>query len=131
MSIGAPPVIDPRVIDRFRSAGRSIQWQAVDSSEGGNHRTRIATLYEQSARVEERATAASREMVVDSGPVGALVLVLEVDRQGLPHALDPVAGGQIEGFPDGALRAVWKTGPLPPPGTTWKDVIDLARYALR
>jgi hypothetical protein len=124
-------VIDPRIVDRFRSAGRSIQWRSITSNEGADHRARIATLYEEPARIEERETAAGREMVVDSGPVGALVMVLEVDRQGLPHTLDPVEGGRIEGFPNGALRAVWTTGPVPAAGATWKDVLDLARYALR
>ena len=131
MSIGGPPVIDPRIIDRFRNAGRSIQWQSLVPNEGGSPRARIAPLHAQPARVEERETASGREMIVDSGPVGALVLVLEVDRRGLPHALDPVAAREIEGFPDGALRAVWEIGPVPVPGPVWKEVLDLARYALR
>ncbi len=131
MSIGSSPVIDPRIIDRFRTAGRSIQWQSVVPNEGGSSHARIATLHEQPARVEERETVSGREMIVDSGPVGALVLVLEVDRHGLPHALDPVAGGETEGFPEGALRAIWGTGPVPAPGAVWKDVLNLARYALR
>jgi len=131
MSDGSSPVIDPRIIDRFRNAGRSIQWQSAVPNEGANPRTRIATLHEQPARVVERETESGHEMIVDSGPVGALVLVLEVDRRGLPHAIAPVSAGRIEGFPDGALRAIWETGPLPAPGTVWKDVLDLARYALR
>lgn len=131
MSGPAPPAVDPRVIDRFRRAGRSILWAPRESGPEASFRSRVATLHEESARVDERSAAGGREMLVDSSPVGALVLVLEADRHGLPQTLEPVAGGRVAGFPDGALRAVWKSGPASTPETAWKDVVDLARYALR
>ena len=124
--------IDPRLVPRFRAAGTAIHWQELPFEGGEGYRLRISTLHEQPARVEERRTVAGGEMIVDSSPVGALVLVLEVDRRGLPQALNAVPAGGIDGFPDGALKATWVPGPAPsiPLGPTWKDVLDLARYAL-
>ncbi len=132
MSAGPAPAIDPRLALRFRAAGESVHWQEIVSEQGHRHRLRIATLHEQPARIEERRTDSGREMVVDSGPVGALVLVLEVDRRGLPQALRAIPAGEIDGFPDGALKAIWAPTPMPPVplGPVWKDIVDLARYAL-
>ncbi|MGP8135534.1 MAG: hypothetical protein ACLQD8_05385, partial [Thermoplasmata archaeon] len=73
MSAGPAPAIDPRLALRFRAAGESVHWQEIVSEQGHRHRLRIATLHEQPARIEERRTDSGREMVVDSGPVGALV----------------------------------------------------------
>lgn len=127
------PWIDPRAIDRFRVAGRSIRWQERSWESSDRHRVRIATLREESARVEEWGSVSGRELVVDSSPVGALILALEVDRDGPPAEIGPVDGGALPGFPDGALRAEWRTvaarSQTPPP--TWKEIVGLARYALR
>lgn len=131
MSGGSSSPIDPRVAERFRLAGRSIEWKSLAAPTRAEHGVRLATLHEETTRVAERETTSGHELVVDSGPVGALVLLLEVDRRGLPSELAPIDGGRIEGFADGALRAVWGAGPAPAPGTLWKEIVNLARYALR
>ena len=50
---------------------------------------------------------------VDSGPVGALVLLLEADRRGRPRLLVAQNAGRDPGFPSGALVAA--RGPVPDP----------------
>lgn len=133
MSPGAPPRMDPRALDRFRAAEPSIQWTEIPSAASGSGRARVATLRDESARIEERRTDSTRELIAESSPVGALVLALEIDRSGPPHELAPVEGGRIPDFPQGALRAVWRsaTDPRTDCVSAWKDVVDLARYALR
>ncbi len=72
-------------------------------------------------------------LTVESGPVGALVLLLEVEARGAPARL--VAESRTAPpFPMGALSAVW--GRAGGPGgdrasIPLSDLVVLARYALR
>jgi len=81
--------------------------------------------------VETWGTARSGGVAVDSGPVGALALLLEADTRGLPSALGAANAGRDPAFLAGSLVAMW--GPTPPPydtRPTLRDVVELARYAL-
>lgn len=70
-------------------------------------------------------------MVVSSGPVGALVLIAECARRGMPTTLEARNGGELPDYPEGALEARWK-GRITPArhALPFADVVDLARYAL-
>jgi hypothetical protein len=69
--------------------------------------------------------------MVDSSPIGALVLVLAVDGRGLPAALGAVHAGRDPAFPSGAIVAVWGKGPVPlDEHPRLEDLVELARYAL-
>jgi hypothetical protein len=129
-----PAAVDPGLLTRFRSAGAELLWREEkparrrSGAAGAKDRIRIAHLHDEEARVLELADGG---LVVDSGPVGALVLLMEIDRRGLPHALEAKDGGTRPGFAQGALEAHWG-GPAGAnaPGLPLKDVIQLARYAL-
>jgi hypothetical protein len=121
------------LLTRFKNAGAKIAWRAGPKApkRPRDRRVRVAHLNDEEARVESWGTGSSGGVEVDSGPVGALVLVLEADRRGLPAALDPVEAGADPAFPGGALRAQW--GRAAKPGTTalaLHDLVELARYAL-
>ena len=123
---------DEHLLARLRSAGAAITWRSAPFSRAGSD-ARIAHLHDEEARVEERAEGSEVTIVTDAGPVGALVLLLEIDRRGaLPH-LASVAPGVIPGFGQGGIRATWPGGGTPAfsldelPVT---DLIGLARYAL-
>jgi hypothetical protein len=69
--------------------------------------------------------------MVDSGPLGALVLMLAVERRGIPSGLGAVHAGRDPAFPAGAIVAIWGDGPVPEDERPRpEDVVDLARYAL-
>ena len=76
-------------------------------------------------------TPTGLELRVDAGPVGALVLLLEMDRRGLPSGLGAADGSRDPAFPSGALVAVWGSGTVPADSRPQlSDLVDLARYAL-
>lgn len=82
--------------------------------------------------MEDRGRGARPSFVVDSGPVGALVLLLEIDRRGPPTLLTTHAAGQRPGFSQGALEARWApTRGADEPAIPLRDLVELARYALR
>jgi hypothetical protein len=69
--------------------------------------------------------------MVDSSPVGALVLILAVDGRGVPDALGAVHAQRDPAFPSGAIVAVWGNGPAPDDERPrLEDLVELARYAL-
>ncbi len=69
--------------------------------------------------------------MVDSGPLGALVLMLAVVQRGAPSALGAVHAARDPAFPAGAIVAVWGAESVPEDERPRpEDVIDLARYAL-
>jgi hypothetical protein len=134
--------LDSGLLDRFRLAGTQIVWRSAPVPKGkpGESRTRapkghddrqIAHLNDEEASVERRGPTSTPTVVVDSGPVGALVLVLEMDQRGLPHRLTTHESGHLPGFPHGALEASWavpvREAPLELP---LSDLVGLARYAL-
>jgi len=126
--------IDPGLLERFRAAGGEIQWRSAPKSA---HRrpprtARIAHLHDEEARVETWGTVRTGGVEVDSGPVGALVLLLEADRRGVPTALGAAEAGRDLAFPTGALVAVWGSGSVPLDSVPeLGDLVELARYALR
>jgi len=130
---GAPLPIDAGLLARIRAAGGSIQWREAPGppAPARGRRARIATLHEEEARVETWGTGRSGGIAVDSGPVGALVLLLEADVCGLPSALGAGNAGRDAAFPSGSLVAIWGSK-APPDDTrpTLRDVVELARYAL-
>ncbi len=129
----APVRIDPGLLARYREAGRRIAWRAAPkgSKRATGHRARIAHLHDEEARVEEWGTARRAGIAVDSGPVGALVILLEIDRRGPPTHLGAEDAGRNAAFPSGAIVAVW--GDVVVPTDThprFEDLVELARYAL-
>ena len=134
--------LDTGLLDRFRLAGAQIVWRPAPRSKGkpnpsrtrpavGVESRRVAHLNDEEANVERRGPPSAPTLVVDSGPVGALVLLLEMDERGLPHRLTTYEAGRLLGFPRGALEASWDPAvgdsPLELP---LSDVVGLARYAL-
>ena len=125
------------LLQRFRSAGAEIQWR--DAAPAGRARragrasehVRIAHLHDEEARVEESGRGKQHRVAVDAGPLGALVILLEVDRRGLPSALGAAEGGKETGFPSGAIVAAWGGASVPLDSVpTLHDLCELARYAL-
>ncbi len=138
MSVPELPV-DPGLLRRFQAAGGEIAWRSAPSPPRGPRRraarprgdARIAHLHDEEARVEEEPGAIVHRLVTDSGPVGALVILLEIDRRGLPGSLRTHEAGALPAFPQGALEARW--GSPPKDGETQlplRDLVELARYAL-
>jgi len=125
--------VAPGLLERFRSAGLTIEWRPASGTSGRKKKNvRIAHLFQEEARVETQKTAGGTSLKVDSGPVGALVLLLEGDRRGPPRCLVSQNAGRDPAFPSGALVAVW--GPLEDPPSDGPvrvpDLVELARYAL-
>ncbi len=131
MSRGVLPV-DPGLIERFRAAGHKIAWRNVETSTPGRARgrARIAHLNEEEARVESWGRAPRGGMEVDSGPLGALLLLLESDRRGTLPVVESREAGVDAAFPQGALRATWGIARGDSSGPTVRDLVDLARFAL-
>ena len=125
--------VDPGLLSRFRAAGSRITWRPAGTKARGPpaRRTRIAHLHDEEARVEESGRGAKRTVTVDSGPVGALVLLLEIDERGPPSALGAAEAGHAPGFAAGAIVAAWGGGSVPRDSVpTLDDLVELARYAL-
>ena len=81
--------------------------------------------------MERWGTEAHGGVAADSGPLGALAVLLETDRRGVPTALGAQEAGRDPAFPSGSIVAVWGDGPVPTdarPRLT--DLVELARYAL-
>ncbi|HEV2317367.1 MAG TPA: hypothetical protein VGV89_07320 [Thermoplasmata archaeon] len=131
---GALP-IDAGLLARFRQAGTEIAWRPADAARRKTSRSggtaRIAHLNDEEARVELRLAERDSVLVVDSGPVGALVILLEADRRGATPALEALEAKADVGFPSGAIVAKWgsRSGAHSTLGV--KDLVDVARYALR
>ena len=125
--------VAPGLLARFRSAGAELTWRDAAAGpptrkrrEAG--RARIAHLHDEESRVLERADGA---IVVESGPVGALVLLLEIDRRGMPVSLVARDAGTVPTFDHGAIEARWGgTSDPGAPALPLADLVALARYAL-
>jgi len=132
--------VDPGLMQRFRAAGAQVTWRpandpppprASKSRKGGVAGRRIARLHEEEALVEETPSARAPTLLVDSGPVGALVLLLEIDRRGRPTYLVARDARERKEFPNGAIEAGWGSEPVAgKPPLPLRDLVDLARYAL-
>jgi hypothetical protein len=134
--MSAPPgplPIDPGLLARYRTAGNRIAWRpaAKEAPRPVGRRARIAHLNDEEARVEEWGTARRAGLAVDSGPLGALVILLEIDRRGPPTALGAEDAGRKPEFPNGAIVAAWGEIRVPTDSRPRiSDLVELARYAL-
>jgi hypothetical protein len=83
--------------------------------------------------VEEQKRGRGFSLWVDSGPVGALVLLLEAGVRGPPSRIEGIEGTLEPRFPSGAIRASWGASSPSAGGSrvTVTDLVELARYALR
>jgi hypothetical protein len=123
--------IDPGLLSRFRAAGEKIAWRPVGGKSATGPRARIAHLHDEEARVELRGRGAKFRLTVDSGPLGALVLLLEIDRRGPPTGLGASEAGRTPRFPSGAIVAAWDGEAVPEDSRpTVRDLVELARYSL-
>ncbi|MGD0249459.1 MAG: hypothetical protein ABSB97_00990 [Thermoplasmata archaeon] len=125
--------VDPGLLTRFRDAGRSIAWRPAASRPQApkGHRARVAHLHDEEARVESWGDERTGGVEVDSGPVGALVLLLEADRRGPPAGVGARDAGRNPAFPSGSIVAVWGNGTVPEDSRPrLRDLVELARYAL-
>ena len=92
---------------------------------------RLAYYHDETARIEQRSVGSEDVVTVTSGPVGALVLIAECARRGVPTSLESRNAGDLPEFPEGAIEARWDANSrarkhsLP-----FADVVELARYAL-
>jgi hypothetical protein len=141
----APIPIDPGLLERFLKAEQGVEWRPIisaptpASSRKGRSGTRakatvgprIAYFHDESARIEARSSASGSVLTVTSGPVGALVLVTECHRRGMPTSLSARQSGELPDFPDGAIEAQWNShARMRPYALPFGDVVKLARYAL-
>jgi hypothetical protein len=125
--------IDAGLLARFRKAGAKIAWRGGPKApkRPRGRRVRVAHLNDEDARVESWGTESAGGVEVESGPVGALVLLLEADRRGFPGTLEPVEAGVDPAFPGGAIRALWHRTAAPGASPLdLQDLVRLARYAL-
>jgi hypothetical protein len=127
--------IDAGLLTRFRAAGEKITWRSTEvGRRPKGRRSRIARLDDEEARIEEVPEPMGVSFRAESGPVGALVLLLEVDGRGPPDQLESWDAGRDPDFPAGAIVARWGPDPKPTPSAgapRMKDLIELARFALR
>ena len=142
-----PLPIDPGLLERFIDAEQGIEWKPVEppprpASERGKRRgsgkkgrtdggARLAYYHDETARVEQRSIGTEDILLVTSGPVGALVLIGESRRRGLPTSLEARNAGDLPEFPEGAIEARWDPNAhTPHHAVLFADVVKLARYAL-
>jgi hypothetical protein len=122
--------LPPSFRERLRAVEDRIEWRSAGPPRGRTT-VRTAHLFQEEARVARTETGRTVELRVDSGPVGAIVLLLEVDRRGSPSALGAANAGRDPAFPTGALVARWGTGAVPTDSLPrLADLVELARYAL-
>ncbi|MCI4373034.1 MAG: hypothetical protein L3K02_05270 [Thermoplasmata archaeon] len=125
--------VHPGLRLRFVAAGEQIAWRPLPEqpTRPAERRGRIALLREDEARFEEWGSDDRGGVMVDSSPLGALLMMLAIDRRGVPTALGAVHAGRDDAFPSGALVAVWGDGSAPEDEhPRFTDVLRLARYAL-
>jgi hypothetical protein len=125
--------VDAGLLARYREAGHKITWRPAPKGTKrlAGRTARIAHLNDEDARIERWGTAKRVGIAVDSGPLGALVLLLEIDHRGLPSALGAENAGRDASFPSGAIVAGWGEVTVPMDSRPkLEDLVELARYAL-
>ena len=128
-----PLPIDDGLLARFRAAGAAVAWRPAPKGGRGSGRRRaqIAHLHDAEARIESWGRSPAGGVEVDSGPLGALLILLETDRRGILPVLVAREAGEDPSFPQGAIAAHWGKDPAgPPAGPTVHDLVELARYSL-
>jgi len=148
--VSPPPAlpVDPGLRERFRAAAAQISWidknpkrsrpavrapkgRAIPPAPRTSESLRVAHLNDEDARVEVRTAPGTISVHVDSGPLGALVLLLEMERLGPPTALTTHEARADGPFPSGSIEALWSSSPVPSEDPLpMDDLIRLARYAL-
>ncbi|MGI0067719.1 MAG: hypothetical protein ACREB9_04780 [Thermoplasmata archaeon] len=129
----SPPILPPDdpLRPRLEAEEARIAWRRAPGAPRGVQ-ARIAHLHDEEARVERRPNGRNAyTILVDSGPVGALALLLEIDRAASTPSLSSLEAGQDERFPHGALVATWAAHRTQIAKIGIPDLIALARYALR
>lgn len=133
MTVGLP--VDAGLLSRLREAGKAVTWTVPPTrSKGGSRsrKVREGRLHDETARVETWGPDGRDGIAATSGPVGALVLLLEVDRRGPPRLLGARNAGRDASFPDGSIVATWSDEGLAVDSRpSLHDLVELARYALR
>lgn len=139
--------IEAGLLERFLEAEQGVTWTPVPApprpartrtSHGGTGAraragagTRLAYYHDETARIERRSVGAAEVLTVTSGPVGALVLLGECARRGMPTTLVARTAGDLAEFPEGAIEARWEAqGRNPKLAVPFHDIVELARYAL-
>jgi hypothetical protein len=130
--------LDEGLLDRFRHAGTQVAWETSTPPRSrsprrpsGAVKVRIAKLNDESARVMEVSSGRNYRLTVDSGPVGALLVLLACAERGPPVWLHPRLAGDLPDFPSGAIEAGWgKSTDTGGGGLRIADLVPLARYAL-
>ncbi|MGP8072078.1 MAG: hypothetical protein ACLPZM_02985 [Thermoplasmata archaeon] len=132
MTEAGPLGIPPGLLDRFRAAGGQVAWRPANGKSRKGVTVRVAHLFQEEARVETLDEPGGTVVRTDSGPVGALVLLLEADRRGVPRRWCAQSAGRDPQFPSGALLGVWGSTGDPPSDSAVRvgDLVELARYAL-
>jgi hypothetical protein len=125
--------VDPGLLRRFEEAGKKIEWRPAPPGpkRPRGRRARLAHLHDEEARIETWGTDTKGGVAADSGPVGALVILLECFRRGPPSALGAANAGTDPAFPSGEIVAAWGTAAVPKDSVPRiLDLVELARYAL-
>jgi hypothetical protein len=130
--------VDAGLLQRFQRAGQGIQWRATVATPRARSKapakstrpSRTAHLHDENARVEVSEGGDRAEVTVESGPLGALVLLLEIDRRGVPTTLTQHPAHELPGFSQGAIRARWLPTGIRDHAVRLSDLVALARYAL-
>lgn len=124
--------------ERLRAAEKEIAWTEAASrprskrSRAPVTRVRVAKLHDEEARFELSESGPSCSAVASSGPVGALLLLLEMDRRGAPQHLYARPAAPRSPYPDGAIEAEWGGPPAGDgrPEVPIEELLALVRYAL-
>jgi hypothetical protein len=129
----SPLALDEGLARRLRDAGAAIAWRPSGKAvrARGGRTARVARLREEEATVVTREGPSGATVEVDAGPVGAVVLLLEADRRGLPSSLGSRNAKRGSSFPSGSIVAAWGgTELVADARPTVRDLVELARYAL-
>ncbi len=125
------PMIDPGLATRFQTEGARIAWRDAPDDPPGRP-GRIAHLYEEEARVERgRTDDGALVLRTDSGPLGALVVVLEWLSSGCAPTVGAIPAGDDPAFPAGGLWAAFGGRATAGTSVPLREIVELARYALR
>lgn len=124
--------------ERLRAAEKEIAWtEAPTGARSKRSRSpspwvRLAKLHDEEARFELTESGPSCSAIASSGPVGALLLLMEMDRRGAPGHLYARPASKRSPYPDGAIEAQWGSPAAGDgrPEVPIEELLALVRYAL-